>query len=137
MFDFRWAEGIDRSLPTLVTAIGVFQYFEEYKVISFLKRLRKVFPDVEVIFDAMTGKAIRYANEYIRKTGNKDAELHFSADNGKSVAKKCGMMLVEERPFFGTARKQLKKKLKFYTRIAMKVVDESGRRGFLTHLKGL
>ena len=137
MFDFRWAEGIDRSLPTLVTAIGVFQYFEEYKVISFLKRLRKVFPDVEVIFDAMTGKSIRYANEYIRKTGNKDAELHFSADNGKSVAKKCGMMLVEERPFFGTARKQLKKKLKFYTRIAMKVVDESGRRGFLTHLKGL
>ncbi len=29
-----------------------------------------------------------------------------------------------------------KKKLKLYTRIAMKVVDEGGRRGFLTHLKG-
>ncbi|MBR3304912.1 MAG: class I SAM-dependent methyltransferase [Christensenellaceae bacterium] len=136
MFDFRWAEGIDKSLPTLVTAIGVFQYFEKYKVISFLKRLRKGFPDVEVIFDAMTGKAKRYANEYIRKTGNKDAELHFSADSGRIIAGKCGMELIEERPFFGTARKQLKKRLKLYTRIAMKVVDESGRRGFLTHLKG-
>ena len=91
---------------------------------------------MEVIFDAMTGKAIKYANDYIKKTGNNDAELHFSADNGQSVAAKCGMKLIEERPFFGAARKQLKRKLKLYTRIAMKVVDEGGRRGFLTHLKG-
>lgn len=136
MFDFAWAEDIDKNLPTLVTVIGVFQYFAEEKVIGFLKRLKEVFPGVEVIFDAMTGKAIKYANDYIKKTGNNDAELHFSADNGKSVAEKCGMKLVEEQPFFGAARKQLKRKLKRYTRIAMKVVDEGGRRGFLTHLQG-
>ena len=136
MFDFVWAENIDKSLPTLVTVIGVFQYFEEEKVISFLKRLKEVFPGVEVIFDAMTGRAIKYANDYIKKTGNNDAELHFSADNGLAVAEKCGMKLVEERPFFGAARKQLKRKLKLYTRIAMKVVDEGGRRGFLSHIKG-
>ena len=46
------------------------------------------------------------------------------------------MELLEERPFFGAARKQLKRKLKLYTRIAMKVVDEGGRRGFLIHIKG-
>ena len=136
MFDFAWADGIDKSLPTLVTVIGVFQYFEEEKVIGFLKQLKRSFPGVEVIFDAMTGKAIKYANDYIKKTGNHDAELHFSADNGQSVAAKCGMKLIEERPFFGTARKQLKRKLKLYTRIAMKVVDEGARRGFLTHLHG-
>jgi O-methyltransferase involved in polyketide biosynthesis len=136
MFDDSWAECIDKSLPTLVMVIGVFQYFEEEKVIGFLKQLKKSFPGVEVIFDAMTGKAIKYANAYIKKTGNKDAELHFSADNGQSVAAKCGMKLIEERPFFGAARKQLKKKLRLYTRIAMKVVDEGGRRGFLTHLRG-
>ncbi len=135
MFDFKWAECIDKALPTLVTVIGVFQYFEEEKVIDFLNRLKNEFPDVEVVFDAMTGKAIKYANDYIKKTGNKDAQLHFSADNGKSVAEKCGMKLVEERPFFGVARKQLKKKLRLYTRIAMKVVDEGGRRAFLAHLK--
>ena len=81
-------------------------------------------------------KAIKYANDYIKKTGNNDAELHFSADNGQSVADRCGMMLVKERPFFTAARKQLKRKLKLYTRIAMKIVDEGGRRGFLTHLRG-
>ncbi|MBR3358081.1 MAG: class I SAM-dependent methyltransferase [Solobacterium sp.] len=136
MFDFAWTENIDKKLPAFVTVIGVFQYFEEEKVIGFLKQLKESFPGVEVIFDAMTGKAIKYANNYIKKTGNNDAELHFSADNGQSVAEKCGMKLVEERPFFGAARKQLKGKLKLYTRIAMKVVDEGGRRGFLTHLKG-
>ena len=136
MFDFSWTEGIDRTLPTMVTVIGVFQYFEEERVIGFLKQLKNVFRDVEVIFDAMTAKAIKYANDYIKKTGNNDAELHFSADSGQSVAERCGMTLVEERPFFGAARKQLKRKLKLYTRIAMKVVDEGGRRGFLTHLRG-
>jgi O-methyltransferase involved in polyketide biosynthesis len=105
MFDFTWADCIDNSLPTLVTVIGVFQYFEEEKVIGFLKQLKKEFPGVEVIFDAMTGKAIKYANDYIKKTGNNDAELHFSADSGRSVAEKCGMKLLEERPFFGAARK--------------------------------
>ena len=134
MFDFVWAEGIDTSRPTMVTVIGVFQYFEESRVIGFLKQLKEIFPQPEVIFDTMTAKAIKYANDYIRKTGNKDAELHFCANNGKEVADKCGMTLVEERPFFTAARKQLKHKLKLYTRIAMKVVDEGGRRGFLTQL---
>ena len=136
MFDLAWTENIDKNLPTLVTVIGVFQYFEEEMVIGFLKQLKEAFPGVEVIFDAMTGKAIKYANDYIKKTGNNDAKLHFNADNGQSVAEKCGMRMVEERPFFGAARKQLKEKLKLYTRIAMKVVDEGGRRGFLIHLRG-
>ena len=136
IFDFAWAEQIDKTKPTLVTVIGVFQYFEEDHVIGFLRQLKNTFPGVEVIFDAMTASAIKYANDYIKKTGNNDAELHFFANNGHSVAEKCGMKLVEERPFFRDARKQLKWKLKLYTRIAMKVVDEGGRRGFLIHLKG-
>ena len=136
MFDFSWADDIDRTLPTLITVIGVFQYFDEARVIGFLKRVKEEFHGVEVIFDAMTGKAIKYANEHIRKTGNTSAALHFSADSGKSIADRVGMTLLEERPFFGAARRQLKKKLKLYTRIAMKVVDEGGRRGFLTHLRG-
>ncbi len=136
MFDFSWAEGIDRSLATLVTAIGVFQYFEEEQVIGFIRRLKEAFPGVEVIFDAMTCKAIRYANDYIKKTGNDEARLHFCCDGGRSVARKCSMKLVEERPFFTDARKLLKRKMKLYTRIAMKVVDEGGRRAFLIHLKG-
>ncbi len=135
MFDFAWAEKIDKTLPTMITAIGVFQYFDESSVIGFLRKAKEIFERTEVIFDAMTQRAIKYANDHIRKTGNKDAELKFSADSGESIAGKANMTLVEERPFFGDARSQLRKKLTLYTRIAMKVVDESGRRGFLAHLK--
>ena len=136
MFDFVWTDQIDKSKPTLITVIGVFQYFEEERVIGFLRQLKNIFPDVEVIFDAMTEKAIKYANDYIKKTGNKDADLYFCVDNGQNAAEKSGMKLLEERPFFREARKQLRWKLKLYTRIAMKVVDEGERRGFLIHLKG-
>jgi len=135
MFDFSWADGIDKSLPTMVTVVGVLQYFEEEKVVGFLKQLGSTFPQMEVIFDAMTLTAMRKANAFIRKTGNQDAALHFSTDSGKAIAARCGMTLLEERPFFGVARKQLRRKLSLYTRIAMKVVDESSRRGFLVHLK--
>ncbi len=135
MFDFNWTGGIDRSLPTLVTVIGVFQYFDEEKVFGFLRDLKETFPGTEVIFDAMTAEAVRYANRYIRKTGNRDAELHFCTGSAAEAAAKCGMEVVEEVAFFGEARRQLKGKLKLYTRIAMKVVDESGRRAFLAHLR--
>ena len=134
MFDFAWAAGIPRDLPTLVTAIGVFQYFDKEQVFGFLRQVKDAFPGVEVIFDAMTASAAARANAFIKKTGNADAELRFSADSGKSIADACGMRLVEERPFFGQARRQLKRQLTLYTRIAMKVVDEGGRRGFLVHL---
>lgn len=136
MFDFSWAEGIEKTIPVMVTVIGVFQYFEEKRVTGFLQELKKFFPGLQVIFDAMTAKAVKYANNYIRKTGNKNAELHFCTDSGECIACQCGMKLIEERPFFCTARKQLKRKLKLYTRIAMKVVDEGSRRGFLVHLQG-
>ena len=136
MFDFSWAERIDKSLPTMITVIGVFQYFEEARVIEFIRQAGETFDGVEIIFDAMTQKAIRYANDHIRKTGNNDATLHFCADSGKAMAEKTGMKLIEARPFFGEARKHLKKKLKLYTRIAMKEVDEGKRRGFLVHLEG-
>lgn len=135
MFDFSWAEGIDRSLPTLITVIGVLQYFEEERVTGFLQKVKEFFPGSEMIFDAMSPKAVKYANDYIKKTGNDSAELHFCAENGRDIAAKCGMDLLEERPFFKDARRLLKRKLKLYTRIAMKVVDEGGRRGFLVHLR--
>lgn len=82
---------------------------------------------------SMNEKAIAYANKYVKKTGNKDAEMHFWVDDPSAFARKCGIHLIEQKPFFTEARKTLKKQLTLYTRIAMKVVDEGGRRGFILH----
>ena len=133
MFDFSWAEGIDKSLPTIITVIGVFQYFERERVTGFLRQARQAFPRAEILFDAMTGKAIRYANSHIKKTGNKNAELHFFVDDPAALGQECGMRLLCQQPFFTQARRQLKKQLSLYTRIAMKVVDEGARRGYILH----
>ena len=94
---------------------------------------KRTFTDAELIFDAMSSKAIGYANKYVRKTGNTSAEMHFWVDDPEAFASKCGIRLIEQKPFFTQARRDLKKKLSLYTRIAMKVVDEGGRRGYILH----
>ncbi|MBQ9068968.1 MAG: class I SAM-dependent methyltransferase, partial [Eggerthellaceae bacterium] len=134
MFDFAWADCIDANLPTFITVIGVFQYFDEARVLAFLQEAATRFPGAHVVFDAMTSKAIKYANDYIKKTGNADAPLGFFVDDAADLAARAGVTLLEQRPFFTEARK-LKGRLKLYTRIAMKVVDEGARRGFLVHLQ--
>ena len=133
LFDLSWADEIDKTLPTLMTVSGVFQYFTEEKIRQFIEDAKVTFTDAELIFDAMSSKAIGYANKYVRKTGNTSAEMHFWVDDPEAFASKCNIRLIEQKPFFTQARRDLKKKLSLYTRIAMKVVDEGGRRGYILH----
>jgi len=135
MFDLSWIDEIDNSLPTLITAIGLFQYFDEKRIVDFIKDLNVHFNNLQLIFDAMNYKALKYANKYVEKTGNKNATMNFAVDNPIIFSKKINMDLIETIPFFKQARKQLKNKLKLYTRIAMKVVDEGSRRSYLIHYR--
>lgn len=134
LFDLAWAEGIDCARPTLITVMGVFQYFYKGQVLDFLTRVREVFPGGEIIFDAMTDRALSYANNYVKKTGNEGAQLHFSVNDSQALARQTGLTLLEQRPFFHQAREQLGRRLKLFTRIAMRMVDEGSRRGFLLHM---
>ncbi len=51
LFDLRWADGVDKDKPTLITVSGVFQYFREEKIIDFLHSLQKLFKNAELVFD--------------------------------------------------------------------------------------
>jgi O-methyltransferase involved in polyketide biosynthesis len=134
MFDMEWTKQIDKSVPTLLIVSGVFQYFREDVVIRFINDVKKVFLNVELIFDATNETGITYANKYVKKTGNRDALMYFYVNDGVEFAKKTGTELIEERVFFTGARKTLAGKLGLYTRIAMKVVDDK-KRAILVHLK--
>jgi O-methyltransferase involved in polyketide biosynthesis len=134
IFAMEWAQQIDSSLPTLLIASGVFQYYHEEDVIRFIHAFQKTFPRGELIFDATNGKGIKYANRYVRKTGNTSAAMYFFVNDGREFARKTGTTLLERRTFFTDARKMPGRKLRFYTRIAMKVVDNGGR-AILLHLK--
>ncbi len=128
LFDLKWAEEIrDRSLPTLLIVSGVFQYFHEEEVLSFIKKAQAVFQDAELIFDATNSTGIKYTQKYVKKTGNTSAMMYFYVDDCEEFAKKAGVKLIEWRPFFTAARKMIGKKTGLYTRIAMKVCDDLGR----------
>lgn len=133
MFDLSWVDRIDTSLPSIITVSGVFQYFHEEQIIEFIKKIKERFDCAELVFDAMVRKAISFANKYLKRTGNREAEMHFSVDDPLAFARQCGIRLIEQRSFFTDVRKQLKRDLTLYTRIAMKVVDEGGRKGYILH----
>ena len=57
--------------------------------------------------------------------------MPFYIDDPAVFASEADIALLEERKFFTDARRELGKRLKLYTRIAMKVVDEGSRRGYI------
>lgn len=134
LFDLVWTERVDTTSPTLLIASGVFQYFTEQKVVQLLAQLQAVFCNAELIFDATNETGLRYANRYVQKTGNTDAKMYFFINDSSAFAQKTNTVLLEERPFFCDARRLLAKKLRLYTRIAMKVADDT-QRTILVHLK--
>ncbi len=134
IFDLIWTDYIDKAIPTLVIASGVFQYFAGDKIIQFILNLKNIFNGAELIFDAVNEAGIKYANKYVKKTGNTDALMHFYVNDSVEFARKTATTLIEERMFFTDARRMLAKKLSIYTRIFMKVVDDK-KRIILLHLK--
>ncbi len=128
LFDLKWAEEIrDKSLPTLMVVSGVFQYFHEEEVLSFIEKAKEVFENAELIFDATNKTGVKYCEKYVKKTGNTSAMMYFYVDDCEAFAKKAGVKLIEWRPFYTAARKIVKKKAGLYTKIAMKVCDDLGR----------
>ncbi|MDR2120719.1 MAG: class I SAM-dependent methyltransferase [Tannerella sp.] len=134
MFDTVWIDKINAALPSLLIVSGVFQYFTEEKVVRFITDIRAGLKGAELIFDATNETGIKYANRYVRKTGNTGALMHFYVNDSIDFARKTGTVLIEERVFFTDARKVLAKKLGFYTRIAMRIVDNK-KRAIILHLK--
>ncbi len=128
LFDLKWADAIrDTALPTLLIVSGVFQYFHEEEVLSFIEKAKAAFPDASLIFDATNSTGVKYAEKYVKKTGNTSAMMYFYVDDCEAFAKRAGVHLIEWRPFYTAARKIIGRKAGLYTRIAMKVCDDLGR----------
>ena len=134
MFEMKWKDQIDTSIPTLLIVSGVFQYFFEDKIIEFIKNLKKEFPYGELIFDTTTKNGLKFTNWFIKKTGNPEALMHFYIEDSVNFSKKTDTILVEELIFFKDARELLRKKLSFITKLFMKIAD-SKRQTLIIHLK--
>ena len=123
LFSMEWVKEIDAALPTLLVASGVFQYFHEEEIVDFVKRCADAFPKGEMIFDATSESGLKFANWFIKRTGNPGALMYFGVNDSKAFADKCGVKLLEERTFFPDALKMLGRKLSFLTRVLMRIAE--------------
>lgn len=133
MFGLDWINEIDVNLPSMIVASGVFQYFDESKIIEMIDKMRLMIPKGELVFDATNSKGLKLANKYVRKTGNLDAQMHFSIDNPTEFSRLTKTKLVEIDGFFHEALKDCRG-LKMKTRIYMYFADKLNRT-FVVHLK--
>lgn len=133
LFNLEWVKEIDVSLPTLIVASGVFQYFEKNKIIELIKNMKNLISKAELVFDATNSKGLKLANKYVKRTGNTNAQMHFSVDNPSEFAHITGTDLVSVSGFFSDALENCKR-LKLKTKIYMYFADKL-HRTLIVHLK--
>ncbi len=131
--NLNFAEHIDCTQPTMFVVAGVFQYFKEPDVLALIKKLKGEFANALLLFDATNSVGLKYAQNYVKKTGNNNAMMYFCIDDPQVFAKKSSTELVSICGFFGKAGEQLKGKLKLFTRVAMWVADSKNRTMILTY----
>lgn len=123
--DLDWIKQIDINKPCLMIASGVFQYLRPEAIFQLIKELKSQLPNSQLIFDATNEVGVKYAQKYVKKTGNQSAMMYFYINDAKAFCKQADIDLIEVRGFYKEAR-QLKG-FNLYTRIAMKVADDKKR----------
>ena len=126
LFALEWLKEIDCTMPTLLVAAGVFQYFHKEKILELLCKLNTLIPDWEIVFDATNSTGLKYANKYVRKTGNTKAEMYFGLDDPEVFAKEAGLRLLSVDGFYQEAFAHCKG-LKLKTKIYMFFSDKLNR----------
>ena len=106
--------------PVLVTASGLFYYFENQRVLNLFKML-KAYGNIEIVFDAVNAKGMKQMSKYMKQVGHADAAMYFYVDDAAEAAKAIGAVSGEEEPYYAHTDK---KGMKFMTSISMKVSDK-------------
>ena len=109
--------------PVLVTAGGLFHYFEENKVISLLRMIGQS-GNIEVVFDTVNRKGMAMMQKkYMKQVGHADAQMFFYVDVAKELAAKIGgnAKVIAEEPYY---RYIPKNGLKISTKVSMEVSDQ-------------
>ncbi len=123
-FQTSWTQNIDTSLPTLLVASGVFYYFKKDMVTDFFQDIMSKIDKCEIIFDVVGSVGMKISNVMVKKTGNKNAQMHFFINNTHKFFENFpSISHVEEIPYYEEARKELKGKVKLFTKIAMCLGD--------------
>lgn len=127
MFAPDWLSALDGSLPSLLIAAGVFQYFHAAQVEDFIRGLKAHFSAAQLLFDATNRKGLQFANRFVRRSGSGDARMYFYVDDAARFAAALDCELLELRGFFKEALAVLGRRLSLLSRVAMRVADGKRR----------
>ena len=108
--------------PILVTAGGLFHYFEESKVVGLLRMLTG-FGEIEIVFDSVSKSGMAMMRKkYMKQMGHGDAQMFFYVDSASELAGKIGsgVRVLAEEPYY---RHIPRTGLKLSTKISMSVSD--------------
>ena len=121
-FGEEWIKTIREAHPTepiLVTASGLFYYFEAETVLGLFKKLKN-YGKIEILFDTVNSSGMKRMAKYMEQVGHSDASMYFYVDDAEEVAKEIGGRVLKEEPYYAHTEK---KGLKFMTSVSMKVSD--------------
>lgn len=121
-FSEEWIKDVRKDHPTcpiLVTASGLFYYFEEEKVVTFLKRLKQ-YGHVELVFDTVNRQGMKRMAHYMKQVGHEDAKMYFYVDDVDVFTKQIGGVKGKEEAYYAYTKK---KGFQLMTAISMLVSD--------------
>lgn len=117
------ADRIDApDAPVLVTAGGLFHYFEEEKVVALLRMLQS-FGNMELVFDSVNKRGMdMMRKKYMKQMGHAEARMFFYVDSAAALARKISSdaCVITEEPYY---RHIDKTGLKLTTKLSMSVSD--------------
>lgn len=105
--------------PLLVTASGLFYYFERDKVLTLFRRL-KAYGTIELVFDTVNKAGMKQMSRYMKQVGHAEAAMYFYVDSGEAVADAVGARLLAEEPYYAHTDKR---GLQLMTSLSMRISD--------------
>lgn len=124
-FKKDWLDEIRREspdAPLLITASGLFYYFEEAQVLSLIRMLQG-HGDIELLFDTVNKSGMAMMQKKHMKTvGHADAKMFFYVDSAAELTKKIGgkAEALAEEPFYKLIPRT---GLQISTKVSMTVSD--------------
>ena len=122
-FGEEWIQKVRADYPTepvLVTASGLFYYFDEKTVLKLFRSLKN-YGNIEIVFDTVNSTGMKQMSKYMKQVGHEEASMYFYVDKAQDVADKIGGSVLNEEPYYAHTEK---KGLKFMTSTSMRVSDK-------------
>lgn len=124
-FSKQWLRQVREEVgdvPLLITASGLFYYFEQKQVLDLLRMLG-TYGVIEVVFDAVNQRGLRLMRrKWMKQVGHADAQMYFCVDSAKELASNIAnnVQVLADEPFY---RHIDKKGLKLSTKFNMIMSD--------------